>query len=151
MDVQLLLYLFTLCTEENRRLFANEDGTLPEEVLPAQAMYFSPAEDSDSGDITPVRTGILLDHEQVLRAVSEDLNGHFFPLGVKTDKDGVLSGKALYSEDHMAELEDVLYEIIRDQAQVMYSGNAHRTPSDDACKFCKMKEGCPVAVPTSKY
>ena len=151
MDVQLLLYLFTLCSEENRRLFANEDGSLPEVVLPAQAMYLSPNEDSDSGEISPVRTGILLDEEQVLRAVSTAPDSGYFPLGVKADKDGVLTGRSLYSAERIAELECLLYELIREQAQAMYSGNAHRTPSSDACKFCKLREGCPVAVPPSKF
>ncbi len=151
MDIQLLLYLFTLCSESNRRLFANEDGSLPEVVLPAQAMYLSPDEDSDTGEVSAVRTGLLLEDEAVLRAVSHELNEAFLPLGVKFSKDGSLSGKALCSESRMEALETLLYDTIRGHAGTMYSGIAYRTPSKDGCKFCKMREGCPLAIESTKY
>ncbi len=145
MDIQLLLYLFTLCSDQNKWLFADEQGNLPEQVLPAQAMYLSPKEDTDIGDISCVRTGILLDHEEILHAVSHHGLISYMPEGTKIAKDGSFSGKALYSSERIKALEDVLHQTILENARLMYSGNAQRTPSADACKYCKMRQGCPLA------
>lgn len=146
MDIQLLLYLFTLCSEKNRRLFADENGRIPQAVLPAQAMYFSPKEDTADGQILPVRSGLILEDEEVLRAASREINPQFLPAGIKCTKDGRLAGNALCSFERMEALEKLLYQTIREQAQALYSGNACRTPSSDGCNFCSMREGCPVAA-----
>ena len=45
-----------------------------------------------------------------------------------------------------AELESLLQTAIRDTAAAMYSGCADRTPSGDACKFCRMKDACGVCI-----
>lgn len=151
MDVQLLLYLFTLCAENNRHLFADENGRLPDVVLPAEALYLSPEVDGDTGDISPVRTGLVLGDEDILRAVNRDLNPDYLPAGIKVSKDGSLSGKALCDLERMQELEKLLRDIIREQAQAMYEGNACRRASSDGCKFCLMREGCPLAEPSKSY
>ena len=46
----------------------------------------------------------------------------------------------------VARLEEILHQVILEQASAMYSGNAHRTPSSDACTFCSLREGCPIAA-----
>jgi len=146
MDIQLLLYLFTLCSPENRRLFVDERGQVPENVLPAQAMYLSPKEDTDSGDISAVRSGLLLANDDVVRAASHELDPDYLPKGIKIGKDGTLSGKALCSEERMAALEALLHETIRKQADAMYSGIAYRTSSPNGCQYCAMRESCPIAA-----
>ncbi len=151
MDIQLLLYLFTLCSDKNKWLFADAQGNLPEQVLPAQAMYLSPKEDTDIGDISCVRTGILLDHDEILRAVSSEGLISFMPEGTKIGKDGSFSGKALYSSERIKNLEDILHQTILENARQMYSGNASKTPSTDACKYCKLRVGCPVASETNTF
>ncbi len=151
MDVQLLLYLFTLCSECNRHLFADENGQLPESVLPAQAMYLSPKEDTDTGDITPIRTGIILHDDDVIRAATQDLNLAYLPSGVSMNKNGDLSGTALCTQERMDELETLLHQTILEQAQAMYSGAAARTPSAAGCQYCRMREGCPIAAEAPKF
>ena len=151
MDIQLLLYLFTLCSEKNKWLFADAKGNLPERVLPAQAMYLSPKEDTDIGEISCVRTGILLNHAEVLRAVSCEGLISFMPEGTKIGKDGNFSGKALYSSERIQALEDILHQTILENARQMYSGNAQRTPSSDACKYCRQRVGCPVASESNSF
>ncbi len=151
MDVQLLLYLFTLCAPQNRHLFADENGQIPESVLPAQAMYLSPKEDSDTGAITAVRTGLLLEDDTVIRAASHDLDPAYLPSGIKITKDGTMSGNALCSSERLEALESLLHETIRHHAQNMYSGVACRTPSSDGCAYCPLREGCPLAAEKSVY
>lgn len=151
MDVQLLLYLFTLCSESNRHLFADENGQIPESVLPAQAMYLSPKEDTDTGEITPVRTGIILHDDDVLRAAAKELNLTYLPSGISMNKNGDLSGQALCTKERMDELEALLHETILEQAQAMYSGVATRTSSAAGCQYCRMREGCPMAAEAPKF
>ena len=145
MNIQLLLYLFTLCSPENRALFALEDGTLPTRVMPASAVYISPDESDKMGALLPCRTGIVLDDEEILTAANSDETQTYLP-SVRRGKDGAFSGKGLCSADYMAELETVLRTAILDTASAMYSGCAGRTPSENACQFCRMKQSCGVSI-----
>ena len=145
MNIQLLLYLFTLCSPENRALFAAETGTLPTRVMPASAVYMSPDESDRTGTLLPCRTGIVLGEPEIIAAANSDDSQTFLP-SVRRGKDGGFTGKGICSADSMAELETILHKAIRETASVMYSGCAKRTPSDDACKFCRMKNSCGVSI-----
>ena len=146
MNIQLLLYLFTLCSPENRALFATESGALPTRVLPASAVYMSPDETDRAGTLLPCRTGIVLEDEEILTAANGDDTQTYLP-SVQRNKNGDFTGKGLCSSEYMAELEEILQTAIRDTAATMYSGCAGRTPSGDACKFCRMKDSCGVSIP----
>jgi ATP-dependent helicase/nuclease subunit B len=143
MNIQLLLYLFTLCSPENRSLFADANGQLPKQVLPASAVYISPDESDREGAILPCRTGIVLDEAEILDAANRDTVISYLP-SVKRNKDGEFAGKGLHSSEQMMELEVLLKSTIQNTASTMYSGCASRTPSEDACKYCRMKESCGV-------
>jgi ATP-dependent helicase/nuclease subunit B len=145
MNIQLLLYLFTLCSPENRALFANGDGVLPETVFPASAVYISPDETSRDGEILPCRTGVILEDTDILKAANEDLDVTYLP-SVKRDRGNNLTGSGLTSRDAMLELEDILKNAILDTARDMYNGEAKRTPSKNACKFCMMKGYCSLCA-----
>ncbi|MBR6782832.1 MAG: PD-(D/E)XK nuclease family protein [Clostridia bacterium] len=145
MNIQLLLYLFTLCSPENRALFAEETGKLPTKVLPASAVYMSPDESDRMGNLLPCRTGIVLDDAELLEAANSDDTQTYLP-SVRRSKDGGFTGKGLCSADYIAELETVLHTAIRDTASAMYAGCANRTPSENACKFCRMKDSCGVCT-----
>jgi ATP-dependent helicase/nuclease subunit B len=144
MNIQLLLYLFTLCSPENRALFAAETGTLPTRVLPASAVYMSPDESDRMGTLLPCRTGIVLGDPEIIAAANPDDTQTYLP-SVRRGKDGGFTGKGLCTAAFMAELETILHAAIRDTAAAMYSGCAKRTPSDNACKFCRMKDSCGVS------
>ena len=145
MNIQLLLYLFTLCSPENRALFAAETGTLPTRVLPASAVYMSPDESDRMGTLLPCRTGIVLGDPEIIAAANPDDTQTYLP-SVRRGKDGGFTGKGLCTAAFMAELETILHDAIRDTAAAMYSGCAKRTPSDNACKFCRMKDSCGVST-----
>ena len=56
-----------------------------------------------------------------------------------------------YPEDRiihlfLEELEAILQDTIRQTASVMYSGCADRTPSENACMYCRMKHSCGVSI-----
>ena len=143
MNIQLLLYLFTLCSPENRSLFADANGHMPKQVLPASAVYISPDETDREGTILPCRTGIVLDTDEILVAANSDTVVSYLP-SVKRNKNGEFAGKGLYSYEEIMELEVLLKSAIQNTASTMYSGCASRSPSEDACKYCRMRESCGV-------
>jgi ATP-dependent helicase/nuclease subunit B len=145
MNIQLLLYLFTLCSPENRALFADKQGNVPREVLPASAVYLSPDESDRGGDILPCRTGVVLGEPEILAAANGDESETYLP-SVKRGKSGEFVGKGLLTRGEMADLEDLLKTTIRDTAARMYRGHADRTPSAEACQYCPMKGSCGVCV-----
>lgn len=145
MNIQLLLYLFTLCAPRNRALFADKDGRIPDVVLPAEAMYMSVDESDKGGALTPCRSGVILQDDEVLRAASATLDPAFLP-SVYTDKKGDLKGSGLCPPDLLATLEASMHSVIRDTATAMYNGIAHRRPSSDSCRYCRVKDSCSLAV-----
>ncbi len=149
LNIQLMLYLFTLCAPVNRRLFADEQGNLPEEVLPAQALYISPDESSEDGSILPYRSGIIRREDEVLTAISAGMNNEYLLNAI--DKKGKPNKARLCTPEHMAELENTLKEVISETVSNLCSGQAHRTPSTKACAYCAMREGCAIAADKPKY
>jgi ATP-dependent helicase/DNAse subunit B len=145
MNIQLLLYLFTLCSPENRSLFADSEGQIPKQVLPASAVYVSPDESDRGGSLLPCRTGVVLGEPEILEAVNGDADTVYLP-SVRRNKNGELTGKGLYSREQITELETLLHTAIRETASAMYGGGAQRTPSDTACKYCPMKGSCGVCA-----
>lgn len=136
-DLQLPAYLFTATLEANKGFFADD-----KELVPSSALFLS-AEEGE-GKITARRSGFLLSDEELLRAASPEMDPEILA-GIKQKKDGTLSGKAALEYDNLMEIDTVMRKTISDTARGMYSGKAPRTPSESACKFCKMKSTCPVA------
>ena len=136
-DLQLPAYLFTATLEENKSFFGQG-----KEVFPASALFLSAQE--SGGCISPVRSGFMLNTDEVLRAASPELDPSVLA-GIKKKKDGGLSGKAAIGEDALLDIDTVLRNTISDTARNMYSGKAPRTPSKEACGFCSLRATCPVA------
>ena len=151
-NLQLLLYLFAVCDSDSS-IIKRASG-VPENtpLLPAGAVYLStatsdietiPSEQVDSvlekasGKIT--RSGILLDKEDILLAMSASKNKDVLAGG----------GKALTDEESFPRLRDELYRTIENISREMKSGNASATPvaHDDRvpCQYCKVKQFCRAA------
>lgn len=143
LNVQLLIYLFAMCSDQNKKLFA----TANEQILPASATYVSYKENTADGTVDIKRTGLILDTDEILRATSNRLNSEFLPGISFSEKDSSKrKGKALCPESRLAELEEELKGALAETARRLYCGSADRSPSEDACKFCSMKESCPTCV-----
>lgn len=145
MNVQLLLYLFTLCSPVNRRLFVDADGNLPDAVLPAEVLYISPRESSNNGTITPVRSGIILDEPSVVDAATPERLPEFLPDGKTSEKTNAVTASYV-TRAKMQELQNTVETVIREAAAAIYEGRADRTPDEKACAFCIFRTGCPLAV-----
>ncbi|MGM9643983.1 MAG: PD-(D/E)XK nuclease family protein [Eubacteriales bacterium] len=136
-DLQLPAYLFTATLEQNKSFFGGD-----KEIFPSSAMFLS-AEES-GGNISPVRSGFMLNNDELLHAASRDMDPKVLA-GIKFKVDGTTTGSAALSEEGILNIDTVLRNTISSTAKEMYSGRAPRTPSKAACGFCSLKSTCPVA------
>ncbi|MBO5052210.1 MAG: PD-(D/E)XK nuclease family protein [Clostridia bacterium] len=160
LDTQLLVYLFSLWKSQNpafRRLLCEEGGELmPAGVLytaacAADKVYDAPPE---SGEVienahrSVKRSGLLLDEEEVLRAMDKTREGRFIPVRFRADG-GVhkASERSLASLEKMGELVGRLDRVICRIGSEITGGEASARPlrSDKRkhiCEFCDMKAVC---------
>ena len=157
-NVQLLLYLFSLLRcppgEFRTSLTGKADGALK----PAGALYFSAqpgasrsekilssdeAREQVQNDI--LRSGILVEDEHVLRAMEPDLAGKFLPVKY-VKKDDRYSGTV--SDEELSQLEETMRQSIARIGRELCSGGAQAQPqrihTNDPCAFCQMKPICRV-------
>ncbi len=139
-DLQLPAYLFTVASSENSGYFLNlTKGRI---IRPAAALYLSASE--KDGKITPARSGFILNNENLLRASSARLDPDILA-GITLTKENTFKGSPLVSTDEMSELENTLRHTVSSVARDIYAGKAPRRPSEDNCKFCKIRSGCSSA------
>ena len=156
LEIQLLIYLFTVW----KFGLPNDER----EVLPAGAVYFSTypkannaesitaAEQNREEVIESVaRSGVLLDDEDVLRAMDKELDGRF--VMIKKNKDGEPASTkttVLETMEGFADLYDQLGGVITRIADEMRSGMAEARPSRDGgkvqCDNCEFALVCKSKV-----
>lgn len=132
-NLQLLIYLFALC---------RSDGCAPA-PLPAGVLYVSTKE--EGGHVRPQRSGLLLDDPQVLCAMN-DLNDPHYLAGIRTDKNGKLSGKAATTAQDFAALERDVCCTLRAIGNDMRAGRAAKATDREACRFCALRDHCAGAT-----
>jgi ATP-dependent helicase/nuclease subunit B len=159
-NLQMLLYLFTLCDESNadfHKKIGVEDGKLP---IPSGVMYLNsniPFVDieglpSNEDDLLSVvkdglkRTGLLLNEPSVLSAMNSKFDPKFLA-GIRQKDDGELSGKALVSKYDFELFRNVILDDVRTKAEFILSGMCISRPlikNDDssACDYCSYRPIC---------
>ena len=155
LNIQMLLYLFTLTNNKNKK-FKERIGT--DSAEPAGVVYLSSnapmLELSDYQNTDSVfksaqkklnRSGLLIYDEEILKAMNEDISPDFLA-GVKKKADGTFSGKALATPELFLRLEEDIDRVIRKIAGEMLSGSADADPliynKRCPCDFCAMKPVC---------
>ncbi len=135
-DLQLPAYLFTATLEQNKSFFGDE-----KEIFPSSALFLSA--DETGGSISPIRSGFMLNDDELLRAASPSMDPDVLA-GIKFSN-GSAGGKAALCEEEIMNIDTTLRQAISTTAKNMYSGKAARTPSENACRFCSLRSTCPVA------
>ena len=123
MDIQLILYLFAA---------ANAGEQKNERVIPAGAEFFYAAR--EKGKISIGRSGFICDNPEILSAADG------------TEDQIYLKKLIRQTEDEIRRLTDGMQETVRSVASRILSGEADKTPSEDACKFCPIRPNCGVAA-----
>jgi ATP-dependent helicase/nuclease subunit B len=127
-DIQLPLYLFTVCSPENAKLYGE-----PESVVPSAALYFSAAE--ENGTPKPFSSGLILAEDGVPEAIDP-----------AADPGKKKAGTLYCTKEEFDEINKTVQETVRDIAAQMYSGMIEKRPDADACRFCRIKDSCDKAV-----
>ncbi len=157
-NIQLPLYLFSLCDEDQTN-FKNEVGCSENgKIIPAGAMYFSslisPIEISDEKPISSVkdiaevsfdRSGFLLNDEEILLEMSRSFSKDIL-CGIYKNKKGGLSGNAGVSADDMHVMNAELKDTVCGVADSILTGKMSPSPSFEGktphCDSCSMKSIC---------
>ena len=127
-DIQLPLYLFTVCSPQNEQLY----GT-PGSVVPSAALYFSAAE--ENGSPAPFQSGLILAEDGVPQAIDPN-----------ADPDKKKAGMLYCTKQEFDEINQSVQQTVRDIAAQMYGGVIEKRPCADACRFCRIKDSCEKAV-----
>ena len=158
LNVQMLLYLFTICRSKSETfrsaIGVNED----KDPIPAGAIYLSAnipiieAESyEDHGDILKKaenelrRSGVILNDEDILLAMNDELSPRFLA-GVKRSAKGEIKGAPLVSSEAFGDIFGQLEETIIKISNELVKGIADASPmqidGDSACRYCNMKPIC---------
>jgi ATP-dependent helicase/nuclease subunit B len=123
-DLQLVLYLFAVVS-------SNPDRYVP---CGAEFLYSS----KENGRTTVSRSGFLLEEESIRHAAD------------CSEAQGYLKGLSATSLDQIEKLTEEMKDVICEIAERILSGEAEKTPSPDACRFCDLKKHCDVACHEKK-
>ena len=154
LDIQMLLYLFTL-QKEGKSYFGKDIEPagilyLParDEVLPAQRTI-TPEKLKAMRDKELRRSGLLLAEPAVLQAMEHDAlhEPHFLPLQVK--KDGSISG-SIASAAQLGKLAKHVEKQLHEIAKEIRDGNIDADPcckneADNPCRYCAWEYACHFA------
>lgn len=153
-NLQMLIYLFAVCrgaTEKlKKQLGANGD------LLPAGVLYFGNlGKETESKNIVGssddaellaeqnlMKEGLLLDDEEVLRAMEKDLEGKYIPISICNRKKN--SAKILFSFEVLRDLYTKVENVICESVERIKSGDAcaKRSGYHGHCDFCNFEEIC---------
>ncbi len=156
MDMQMLLYLFTLQKRGGDWLKGQlgEDIAV-ENIRPAGVLYAparqelspvdcEPEEDGALPVVDSRRSGLVLAEEEVLEAMEPGPEKRFLP--VRMGKNGP-GGDALVTAERFGTLSRFIDKTLEQLAAELRAGSVEADPwfknaRDNACQFCEMKEAC---------
>lgn len=151
LDIQMLLYLFTL-QREGKSYFQKE-------IVPAGVLYL-PARDeilAQERNVSPEklaqerakalrRSGLLLDEPDVLRAMEHDALSEPKYLPLRVDREGNLSG-SIASAAQLGKLGRYVERLLHSIAAEVRDGNIDADPcchdeNDSVCQYCDWASAC---------
>lgn len=132
-DIQLPAYLFTVAGEENKDSYGES-----KDIKAASGHFLSINEE---GKITPIRSGFMLNEDNIINALGDSLKKD-----ISLKQNQKIPNISPLDEDRFKLLEEKFKASVRWAGEHIYSGNVPKTPSEDACKYCKLRNTCSSAV-----
>ena len=118
-DLQLVLYLFAVVSSDPQRLVP----------CGGEFLYSS----KEKGITTVSRSGFLLDDGEIRQAADE------------TDGQIHLKNLIKSTVEQINEVTEAMQETVCAIAERILAGEAQKTPSEDACRFCDIRDHCDAA------
>lgn len=162
LNLQLLIYLFTLCSQKGESFKQMLGCSAGGRIMPAGVLYYT-ASVADVGEPCPIsrqqalekaestlsRRGLLTSDEGVLRAMEKDLGGRYIPVG--EGKEGIKAKNksvTLIEPEAFSDVRAQTEEVICDIARKMVEGHVEASPleykGDVKCRYCEMRAVCRV-------
>lgn len=137
-NMQMLLYLFAIVDSD---IYENAEssGVL---YLPSrrEIKIASHADDADDGNLA--MNGLLLDDEDVLKAMEPDGEGAFIPYYPRNPR----KKSSIASREDFERLKKQIYRVLADVGEKLHEGIIGVSPVDSkngsACAYCKYKSVC---------
>ena len=123
-DLQLVLYLFAVVS------------SAPERYVPVGGQFLYTT--VEKGKTSVSRSGFLLNDEEIRQAADG------------TQEQGHLKNLIKSTSEELDEITNAMQETVRSIAERILSGEAQKTPSEDACRFCGIRDHCDVACHAKK-
>lgn len=148
--VQMLLYLSAILKNGTKK-YSDGRTLLPAGVLyvPSTAKSGARYSGSDSEISAAIdeqnknfkMKGLLIDDEEVLRAMESDLGGEFIPVKIKTNGE-FYAGSSIVSAEDMEEIFRYVDICIKRMGIELYSGSIEALPEKNACTYCEYGAVC---------
>ena len=146
-NMQMLLYLFTITQGDGKYSMSEPAGVLymPSKELEPELSRNSSDEDlTNSKDKSFKMNGILLDDEEVIRAMEKEVSGIYIP--VKKAKDGYTKASSLITKKQIENLRKYAYNLLTEMADKLYDGQIDATPLTNGkitpCDYCEYWSIC---------
>ena len=145
LNMQMLLYLFAICDEKSGK-YANSQ--------PAGILYMPVGDkyDDDADDSTLEKErlkkhrmkGLILENEDVVRAMENGGQGRFIP--VKFKKDGTMSTTSTATAEEFDEIKNSIESTLRSMGELLRDGKIAPMPTEakgyNVCKYCRYTSVC---------
>lgn len=156
-EVQLMLYLFSLCATPEGCEFRREIAPGGEKLLPAGAIYVNVVPDSARADSYPKdadfsdiaiesvsREGVVLHDESIVTAMDKEGRGLYAPAKLKADGTFSKTGSKTASFEDFESIKDDMISSLIDIGNSIVSGEAGAQPDKDIdpCNYCNMRPLC---------
>jgi len=119
LDIQLVLYLYAICSSDSEKYAP----------VGAQFLYAK----TEKGQVSVNRSGFVLDDEALKPHIDASTEQTY------TKKLSSLTNEKI--NDLMQDMQDAVREI----AERILAGDAQKTPSEEACRFCAVRSHCDQA------
>lgn len=150
LNLQMFIYLFSLCEDKNARLTGTPAGVLYMHSSRDIFSYNSRSEANSSveqeEDSSFKMKGIVLqdDNYEVASAMEKELKGKYIPVRLK--KDGQLTGK-LASLEQLGLIHKKVNSLVAQMGMELHNGNISQNPIKDkthknTCEYCDYKDVC---------
>ncbi len=167
LNLQLLLYLFTMCAQKGEEFKKTLGADKETKILPAGILYYAakvgdceldaPLETEavkEQAKLGLKRNGVLLNDMRVLTAMEPSLSGNYIP--VKAKDGGELTKPSLdklVSLDTFSRMYEDVSAVIISTANDLRAGKVDAVPLEHNgavdCRFCSMKNICRITKVTT--
>ncbi|MBO5725970.1 MAG: PD-(D/E)XK nuclease family protein, partial [Clostridia bacterium] len=135
LNMQMLIYLYSVvrCKDEDLNTLS-----------PVGVLYMPSKREKSDQKLT--MNGLILEDENIVRAMDKDNSGEYIPKLEYTQKDKKLKNDSFIKKDMFEGIFDYIEFLLKKMGESLYTGQIQATPTDglksEACKYCDFYPIC---------